>query len=101
MNKFLAAIILAGAGVLGACVTAPPPNALFVPGPPPAVQAEFIGPAPGPDFVWIRGYHVWNGHGYHWQAGRWERRPRAHATWVDGKWNHTSKGWYWRDGHWK
>jgi hypothetical protein len=65
------------------------------------VQVEVVGTAPGPDFVWIRGYHVWNGNAYHWQSGRWERRPHSNASWVDGKWNHTSKGWYWRDGHWK
>ena len=101
MNKLVAGIILAGAGVVGACAPAAPYDAIYVPGAPPPVQVEAIGVAPGPDFVWIHGYHRWNGNAYAWQAGRWERRPHAGARWVDGKWNHTSKGWYWRDGHWK
>jgi YXWGXW repeat-containing protein len=101
MNRFLAPIILAGAVLVGACATAPPPDVIYVPGAPPPVQVEVMGTAPGPDFIWIHGYHRWNGNGYVWQSGRWERRPHAKAVWVDGKWNHTSKGWYWRDGHWK
>ena len=87
--------------VLGGCVAAPLPDAVFVAAAPPAAEVEVIGAAPGPDYVWIRGYHTWNGHGYVWNSGRWERRPRAGAVWVDGRWQHHSHGWYWTDGHWR
>jgi hypothetical protein len=69
--------------------------------PPPAVIVEDQGIAPGPDHVWIHGYHRWDGHHYNWNKGRWERRPRAEATWEDGRWEKTERGWRWYDGRWR
>jgi hypothetical protein len=83
-----------------ACATAPPPDAVFVPAAPPPVVVETVGVAPGAEFVWIHGYHHWDGRAYQWESGRWEKRPRPGAVWHDGQWVHHSKGWYWRDGHW-
>ncbi|MEP6995021.1 MAG: hypothetical protein ABI968_10910 [Acidobacteriota bacterium] len=57
--------------------------------------------APGPNFVWIPGYHRWDGAAYVWVAGRWDRAPRAHARWVAGRWRHHRNGWFWVEGRWK
>ena len=65
-------------------------------------MVEVAGAAPGPDFVWIGGHHVWHNNAYAWDPGRYERRPHANAVWVSGSWkHHASHGWYWTDGRWK
>jgi hypothetical protein len=83
------------------CVVPPPPGAVYVRVGPPAPLVEVQGVAPGPEFVWIRGYHRWEGERYVWVAGRWERRPHASAVWVHGEWRHHRNGWYWVEGHWR
>lgn len=70
-----------------------------VPPPVPLVEARVV--APGPSFVWIGGYHRWDGTAYLWVPGRWARPPRAHAVWIPGRWKHVRHGWYWVDGHWR
>ena len=101
--SFAGALLAVGLSMalVGGCVTSAPPGAVFVAAAPPPAEIEVIGVAPGPDYVWIRGYHTWSGHGYVWNRGRWERRPRAGAVWVDGRWQHHSHGWFWTDGHWR
>jgi hypothetical protein len=79
----------------------PPRGAVYVRVAPPAPLVEVEGVAPGPEFVWIRGYHRWEGERYVWVPGRWERRPRAGAVWVHGEWRHHRNGWYWVEGHWR
>lgn len=68
---------------------------------PPAEQVEVYGVAPGPDFVWIGGHHVWHSGAYHWEKGRWEKPPHAGARWERGRWEHTSRGWRYTDGRWR
>ena len=97
-------LALAAAGALSiavACTENPPPGVVYASVAPPAVEVEVAGVAPGPDMVWIRGYHTWNGTAYSWTKGRWEARPRAGAVWRDGEWVHHSRGWYWREGGWR
>ena len=102
LSGFLALVFVAGAlAVLPACVSAPPGQVVYRASAPPPIRSEFVGVAPGPDFIWIRGYHRWEGDGYVWVPGRFERRPRARAVWVDGRWRHHRNGWYWVDGRWK
>jgi hypothetical protein len=69
-------------------------------GPPPVV-VEHPGPPPGAGYVWIHGYHRWDGNAYVWVPGRYEVRPRPRAVWVDGHWRHTRHGWIWIEGHWR
>jgi hypothetical protein len=69
-------------------------------GPPPPVY-ETRGPAPGPDFAWIGGYHRWDGQRYVWVGGRWDRRPHAHAVWVRHRWVHRHGGYVMLEGHWR
>ena len=79
----------------------PPPGAVFVRVRPPVAAVEVRGVAPGPDFVWIDGFHRWEGERYVWVSGRWERRPHRGAVWVPGRWRHHDRGWFWVEGHWK
>ena len=81
------------------CVSAG--GVVYVPVPPPAAEVEVIGVAPGPDHVWIHGYHRWNGSAYVWTAGHWEVRHSPKAVWVDGRWEHHQNGWYRIEGHWE
>jgi hypothetical protein len=105
MNRLTKLILtLAALGSLtffAACPPPPPPGVVFVRAAPPAAQVEVIGTPPGPEFVWIRGYHRWDGARFVWAPGRWERRPHPAAVWVDGHWAHHRNGWYWVEGRWK
>ena|SRR5690349_18894827 len=74
---------------------------VYVPAAPPPRVAESITVAPGPEYLWVPGYHVWNGSAYIWTPGRWERRPANRRAWVPGHWNHDRHGWYWVEGHWR
>lgn len=69
-------------------------------GPPPVV-IEHPGPRPHAGWVWINGYHRWDGRAYVWVHGRWAAPPYPHAVWVDGHWRHAPGGWYWVEGHWR
>ena len=48
---------------------------------PPPLIVETMPVSPGPDFVWVGGSWVWNGH-WVWEHGRWGRPPHAGAMWV-------------------
>jgi hypothetical protein len=83
------------------CVVTPPPGAVFVRTAPPVGVVEVQGIAPGPGFVWIPGFHRWDGASHVWVSGRWEKAPRVGAVWEPGVWRHHSKGWYWTEGRWR
>jgi hypothetical protein len=68
---------------------------------PPREVVETRVAAPGPGYVWIGGYHQWNGNAYAWTPGRWELPPRPHAVWVRHRWVHRHGGWVLAEGHWK
>lgn len=87
---------------LAACGPPPPPGVVWVRTAPPTIQVEAIATAPGTGYVWVPGYHHWNGSTYVWVTGRWELRPRPRAIWVPGHWrHHRGHGWYWVEGYWK
>ena len=69
-------------------------------GPPPVV-VEHPGPRPHRGWVWVGGFHRWDGGRYVWVPGHWVEPPRAHAEWVPGHWRHEAGGWYWVEGHWR
>jgi hypothetical protein len=68
--------------------------------PPPPVY-ERIGPAPGPDYLWIGGHWGWQGR-WVWIHGRYERHPHWHrgGGWAPGHWEHREHGSVWIEGHW-
>ena len=78
-----------------------PRNVVYVRTPPPPIIRESVIVSPGPGYVWINGYHAWNGGSYVWVPGRWERIPDRRRGWVPGHWVRTRRGWYWVDGHWR
>lgn len=69
-------------------------------GPPPPRPVEVV-PAPRPGFVWIPGYHRWDGHRYIWVHGYWRRPPRPGAVWVPGAWRYERGGHVWHEGYWR
>ncbi len=68
------------------------------PPPPPVVV---IPRSPGPRYVWMDGYHRYDGRGYVWVPGRYVIPPRRGVVWVPGRWNHRRGGYYWRNGYWR
>jgi hypothetical protein len=45
---------------------------------PPLPPVETVLAAPGPDYVWVDGEWVWNGHWF-WVGGHWLHPPYPHA----------------------
>jgi hypothetical protein len=90
----------AGLIALAACY-GPPEGAVYIQSRPPAYQEEAVGIAPGPGYLWIRGYWEWGGAQYNWVPGRWAMRPHPRAVWVPGGWHSARRGWYFRPGHWR
>jgi hypothetical protein len=68
---------------------------------PPAAIVEHRSASPGRDYVWIPGYHNWDGHRHVWVAGRWELPPHAHARWEAHRWERRGDGWVLIQGHWR
>jgi len=69
-------------------------------GPPPPVY-ERRGPTPGRGYVWVGGYHRYEGDHYTWNPGRYERPPHEHGRWVQQRWVHRHNGWVMVEGHWR
>ncbi len=89
---------VAAASVLTSCVG----TAGYVRYEPPVAQVEVIGVTPGPEFVWIPGFHRWTGSAFTWTPGHWGRPPRGRSRWEPGRWErHESHGWRYREGRWR
>lgn len=67
--------------------------------PPPQDETAYIGYAPYPDAIWIRGHYVWlDGQGrWAWRRGYWARRPHQGAFWIEGHYDHR----VWIAGYWR
>ena len=97
------AIALASSALLAGCVVTPVgPRAYVGVGvavAPPAPQAEVIGVAPYPGYVWFPGYWNWVGGRHVWVRGYWgPGRPGYH--WVAHTWVRYGGGWRLRPGYW-
>jgi hypothetical protein len=96
---------MTGVALLGALVTVAPACAergrLYVRFGPPAPIVEVREVAPGPEFIWIDGYHRWDGNGFIWIRGHWERPPYRRAVWERGHWEQDRRGWFFVDGRWR
>ena len=69
-------------------------------GPPPVV-VEHPGPPPERGYVWIAGYHRWDGERYVWTPGHYERPPHRGAHWVAHRYVRRNGGWVFVEGHWR
>jgi hypothetical protein len=68
---------------------------------PPAPIAERRPPPPDRSYVWVAGYHRWDGGHYVWVPGFWDRPPHPHAVWVGHHWVHRHGEWVLIEGHWR
>lgn len=68
-------------------------------GPPPP-RREVVVARPGPGYVWVAGYHRWDGRAYVWVPGQWVLPRAGYHRWVPGHWRETHRGWVWVEGHW-
>jgi len=68
---------------------------------PPRAVVEHRGTAPGRDYVWVSGYHNWNGTSHVWVPGHWEQPPHAHARWEAHHWVKRNGGWVLVEGRWR
>jgi len=68
---------------------------------PPVAIVETRPVAPGPNYVWIGGYHRWDGNAYGWVPGRWDAPPRPRARWVARHWVRRHGGWVLVEGRWR
>ena len=79
------------ASLITAAALVPAANAaVYVRTAPPRPVVERVVKSPGPRYVWVAGYHQWNGRGYAWVPGRWVYPPRPRATWVAPRWHYVS-----------
>ncbi len=69
-------------------------------GPPPP-RREIVTVRPGPQYVWVPGYHRWDGRAYVWAPGAWVVPPPHRRGWVPGHWRNTPRGYFWVEGHWR
>jgi hypothetical protein len=106
----LCSVVLSAVASSGCYVearTAPPPPVegevvVESPPPPPPPEAEPPPPpSPGVEFVWVGGYHRWDGRRYVWERGRYERRPHAAARWEAAHWEARGRGHVWVTGRWR
>jgi hypothetical protein len=70
------------------------------PPPPPPAEVDVVPASPGPEFIWIAGYHHWDGRRYVWVRGRYERRPHPRARWVAPHWVVRGRAHVWVAGRW-
>ena len=83
------------------CASPAPRGRFYVPVGPPAPLADVRVVAPGPNYVWVPGYHRWDGAAYAWVPGAWQLPPQPRAMWVPGHWAHERHGWFFVQGHWR
>jgi hypothetical protein len=69
-------------------------------GPPPPV-VEHYGPPPRPGWVWMGGFHRWDGARYVWVPGHYAAPPRPGVRWVPDGYYRRGGRYYYRHGYWR
>jgi len=86
--------------VAGMAMTASAADVIIRVGPPrPLVEHRVV--APGPGYVWVSGYHRWDGGAYVWAPGSWMRPPHEHARWIAPRYVHRGGGYVFVEGRWR
>jgi hypothetical protein len=68
---------------------------------PPAPIVERPGPPPGRLYVWVGGYHRWDGRRYVWVSGHYALPPRPGMVWVPAHYDARPRGYVLVAGHWR
>jgi hypothetical protein len=68
---------------------------------PPVPMHERHDQPPHPGWVWVDGYHRWDGHHYVWVHGYWAHPPHPGGVWVAHRWERHGDGWVLVEGHWR
>jgi len=97
LSKTLVALFIGAGMTLSTAVGAE----VFVRVGPPRAVVEHRGPRPGRDYVWVNGYHSWDGNRHNWVAGRWDRPPHRGARWEAHRWVRRNGGWVFVEGRWR
>ena len=97
MKKFILTTLLGAAFCIAPAMAAD----IVVHIKPPALKVEHRSPAPGPEYVWVSGYHRWDGNAYVWEPGKWQKPPHERAVWVAPRWEHRGHDYVFHDGYWK
>ena len=84
-----------------ACTVAQAQVSIRIGPPPPPVEVIPVRPVEHPGWVWVAGYHRWDGRAYVWVPGHYAEPPRPRAVWVPGHWAHRPGGWVFIEGHWR
>jgi hypothetical protein len=104
MRKLLLSALLSGVfcmtSVQGADMVEPLKSDVIVHKKPPKAAPERHPASPGPDYMWIDGYQLWNGAAYAWQPGHWEKPPHEHAIWMEPRWQRREGGYVFTPGWW-
>lgn len=69
--------------------------------PPPRREVIPVRPVEHPGWVWVPGFHRWDGRAYVWVPGHYVEPPRPRVRWVPGHWAERRGGWVWVEGHWR
>ena len=93
--------ILIGSVFAGVLAVSPLAAEVFVRIGPPRAVVETRGPMPGRGYVWIKGYHNWEGNRHVWVPGHWVMPPRSRARWVEHRWVRRRGGYVLVEGHWR
>jgi len=106
LATLLATLSTTGCYVQARAVPPPPPEGEVVvesepPPPPPPAEVEVVPASPGVEYVWVGGYHRWDGRRYVWIRGRYERRPHERARWENAHWEARGRGRVWVEGRWR
>ena len=51
-------------------------------------------------YIWVDGYHRWNGNQYVWQDGHYQRERAGHR-YNPGRWERRGHGHVWIEGSWR
>jgi hypothetical protein len=94
-------MVLAGAASAAMCALAlaVEPSSVSL-SPPPAADAQVLGPAPSQGYVIMSGHWDSDGAQWKWVASHWELPPSRSATWVAGHWVSLAGNWVWVNGAW-
>jgi hypothetical protein len=95
--------ILSAAFAFGFACTAAQAQITVRIGPPPRRPVEVVPVRPigQRGWVWVPGFHRWDGRAYVWVPGHYAEPPRPRARWAEGRWVRRPGGWVFIEGHWR